>query len=145
MSKGAKFRLTSSISKSKLLHFVKEALIQLMGKLSKKTKLKKEVFEMWFDHIWAQIKARCKFIQESDLVSNDIFEDTSVINYLKELHSKFIIVPVDKASNNFAIICKKFYFEQSRYQCFNVGWFICVTFGIMELESQYPSIVAAST
>ena len=96
------------MSKYKLLHFVKEALIQFMGKL---TNLKKEVFEMWFDHLWAHIKARCKFIQESDLVSNDIFEDTSVINYFKELHSKFIIVPVDKASNNFAIICKKFYLE----------------------------------
>ena len=66
---------------------------------------------MWFDHLWEHIKRRCKFIKDSDLISNDIFEDIKVVNYLKELHSRFIIVPVDKASNNFAIICKKFYFE----------------------------------
>ena len=111
MSKGAKFRLTPSISTSKLLHVVKEALIKLVIKLSRKTKLKKELFEMWFDHLWEHIKRRCKFIKDSDLISNDIFEDIKVVNYLKELHSRFIIVPVDKASNNFAIICKKFYFE----------------------------------
>ena len=31
--------------------------------------------------------------------------------YLKKLHDRFVLVPVDKASNNFAIICKKFYIE----------------------------------
>ena len=27
----------------------------------------------------------------------------------KQVHERFVIVPVDKASNNFAIICKTFY------------------------------------
>ena len=27
------------------------------------------------------------------------------------MHKKFLISPIDKASNNFAIICKKFYLE----------------------------------
>ena len=31
--------------------------------------------------------------------------------YIKFLHDRFVIVPVDKASNNFGIVCKKFYLE----------------------------------
>ena len=33
--------------------------------------------------------------------------DCDVIANLKELHSNFIFVPIDKAANNVAIICKR--------------------------------------
>ncbi len=33
--------------------------------------------------------------------------------HLKELQKKFVFVPTDKASNNIAVVCKKFYVEQS--------------------------------
>ena len=33
------------------------------------------------------------------------------LKYMHSLHSKFVIVPVDKASKNIGIICKKFYLE----------------------------------
>ena len=48
------------------------------------------------------------------------FTDTEYINilitnnvkaYLYEMHKKFVISSIDKASNNFAIICKKFNLE----------------------------------
>ena len=48
---------------------------------------------------------------KSDLESNDIFRNEEVIAYLKHLQERFVIVPVDKASNNFAIICKTFYIK----------------------------------
>lgn len=32
---------------------------------------------------------------------------------LLKLHEQYVIVPTDKAGNNFAIVCKKFYIEQS--------------------------------
>ena len=32
-----------------------------------------------------------------------------VIEYLHELHEKYVLVPIDKAANNTAIICKKYY------------------------------------
>ena len=30
---------------------------------------------------------------------------------MNELHNKFVLVPIDKAANNVAIICKRFYVE----------------------------------
>ena len=35
--------------------------------------------------------------------------DPEVLEYLKQLHRRFVIVTIDKAANNFAFICKKFY------------------------------------
>ena len=34
-----------------------------------------------------------------------------VRQYINYLHDRFVIVPVDKASNNFGIVCKSFYLD----------------------------------
>ena len=38
-------------------------------------------------------------------------KDSAVLKELSELHNQFVLVPVDKASKNVAIICKSFYFQ----------------------------------
>ena len=38
-----------------------------------------------------------------------VLKDPSVISNLAELHHKFVMVPIDKAANNVAFICKRFY------------------------------------
>lgn len=45
--------------------------------------------------------------------SNMILNSPDVIDSLSKLQDKFVFVPTDKASNNIAIVCKKFYIEQS--------------------------------
>ena len=40
---------------------------------------------------------------------NAALNDCDAITNLKELHSNFVFVPVDKAANNVAIICKILY------------------------------------
>ena len=32
-------------------------------------------------------------------------------SYLKELHSKYVLVPADKAANNVIVVCKKYYLQ----------------------------------
>ena len=41
-----------------------------------------------------------------------LLQDQDVSSALAELHSKFVIVPIDKASNNIAIVCKRFYIQK---------------------------------
>ena len=41
-----------------------------------------------------------------------ILSDPDVLPYLGTLHLKCVIVPIDKGSNNFAFICKKFYISK---------------------------------
>ena len=38
-------------------------------------------------------------------------KQAEVSNYLSQLHDKFVLVPIDKAANNVAIVCKKFYVQ----------------------------------
>ena len=57
------------------------------------------------------VDLRIEGIQRSFL-ERDIYpvlQDKSVKAHLKSLHDKFVFVPVDKASNNIAIVCKRLY------------------------------------
>ena len=38
-----------------------------------------------------------------------MLKQDTVIEYLNELHEKFVLVPIDKAAKNVAIICKKYH------------------------------------
>ena len=40
---------------------------------------------------------------------NSVVKDKEVILALDNLHSEFVLVPTDKATNNVTIVCKKFY------------------------------------
>ena len=109
MSKGAKYRLTPSITRSKLLTHLEETLTRLRDELISISKDKEGCFDIWFDIFQKRIKKRCKMLNKSDLEGNDIFQKQEVTEYLAYLQDRFVIVPVDKASNNFAIVCKTFY------------------------------------
>ena len=41
-----------------------------------------------------------------------ILQDDEVQSALSILHDKFVIVPIDKATNNVAVICKRFYVQK---------------------------------
>ena len=41
--------------------------------------------------------------------TNPVLKQDVVIEYLHELHGKYVLVPVNKAANNTAIICKNYY------------------------------------
>ena len=55
--------------------------------------------------LW-KIRVRLQHVKD-DPTSDVIYE------FLKELQNHFAFVPTDKASNNIAVVCKKFYVEQS--------------------------------
>ena len=38
--------------------------------------------------------------------TKQVLQDADVKAHLEELHNRFVIVPIDKAANNFAFICK---------------------------------------
>ena len=110
MSKGAKFRLVPSITKSKIWASVKEAIMKFIKKLSKKCKLNEDCFHMWYEKILNLFKKRLHS-QNYLSFSNNIFDKQCVADYLNTFQQRFVIVPVDKACNNFAIVCRLFYIK----------------------------------
>ena len=111
MSKGAKFRVTPSVQKAKIISTIKDSILKLKRKYASKCRIKEVCFDLWFDRILQCVDNCSKSINNLHLESNDIFNLPEVVEYVHTLHNRFVIVPVDKASNNFAIICKTFYFS----------------------------------
>ena len=63
----------------------------------------------WKDKIIDKIKSQ---IDKNIIVpeqTKPILNDPIVLEYLKQLQDRFVIVPIDKAANNFSFICKKYY------------------------------------
>lgn len=43
--------------------------------------------------------------------TNPILKQSEVLDYLTSFHDKFVMTPIDKASSNVAVICKRYYVE----------------------------------
>ena len=78
--------------------------------VSTNPKITTEEFPEWKKKIIQEVenkiissKHRIKVRKTSSVLKQD-----SVIEYLHELHEKYVLVPIDKAANNIAIICKKY-------------------------------------
>ena len=111
MSMGAKFRLTPLVQKTKILTIIKDSILKLKKKFAKKCKIKEDCFDFWYERIIKSVDYRGNLFNNLPLESNDIFKLQAVKDYVNLLHNRFVLVPVDKASNNFAIICKRFYID----------------------------------
>lgn len=42
---------------------------------------------------------------------NQVLKRPEVVEYLENLHKNYVLVPIDKAGNNIAIVCKRYYVE----------------------------------
>ena len=68
----------------------------------------------WKNKILEQVDSKVKMLKKKKVPSvvKPVLEDEEAIAALNDLHSKFVVVPIDKASNNVAIICKRFYIQK---------------------------------
>ena len=57
---------------------------------------------------------RVKILKRKKVPSatKQVLKDAEALSALADLHSKFVVVPIDKASNNVALICKRFYIQK---------------------------------
>ena len=63
----------------------------------------------WKDTILS--KAKEKLRKAKNYAFNNILSKPEIKAHLDSLKEKYVFVPVDKASNNVAVICKKFYLQ----------------------------------
>ena len=60
-----------------------------------------------------EIESQDRYIEEKETkyLFRETLKDASCIPSLRSLHSNFVVVPIDKASGNVGIVCKRFYAE----------------------------------
>ena len=114
LSKGPNYREPKFVNYKKCLLSVQSALTSTVSKPTKKYNLPQNSLVGWVNSILDRVRERINILKTTKvhLKVKPILKDPDVIIYLENLHSHYVLVPIDKASNNVAIICKRFYIER---------------------------------
>ena len=77
---------------------------------AKKEDVEVDTLSEWIKSIADVLKRRIRRLKHSVNTRHEsIFNDPDVVRELCRLHEKFVIVPADKASNNYTFVCKRHY------------------------------------
>ena len=70
-------------------------------------------FIHWKNHVLQMVDIKISNLKNNirPRTKKKILQDPEVTQYLQNIHSKYVVVPIDKASNNVSVICKKYYVE----------------------------------
>ena len=114
LSKGPNYREPKTLNYHKCKQSIESSLTSSIDDLAVKYKLPVQQFSAWKNKIKELVENRIQILKSRNVPSatKQILQDEEIISSLSELHSKFVIVPIDKAANNVAIICKRFYIQK---------------------------------
>ena len=112
VGKGPNFREAMSINWNKCKKEIQIGLDSSMERIvSTNPKVTMKEFVDWKRKILQQVHNKTISLKHRIKVHkiNPILKQDALIECLNELHEKYVLVPIDKAANNIAIICKKYY------------------------------------
>ena len=111
IGKGPNFREPQKVDFEAAQAIIVEGLDGFIKMFSKIKKVSEASFIPWRNEIITRVENKIHFAKRSCTFSDpkSVFDDQVAKKELKSLHNNFIFVPIDKASNNVAIICKHYY------------------------------------
>ena len=110
---GPKYREKTNENWPKFLKSFKFALDECVDTWSSKRSLDKRRFVEWKQHVLEEVKSRIRGLSRAYKRTRSVLQSPKSKAYLEGLQNNFVFVPIDKASGNIAIVCKKFYIEQT--------------------------------
>ena len=76
---------------------------------AKKEDVELDTLSEWINSIGNVLKRIIRRLKHSVNTRHEsIFSDPDVVTELSRLHENFVIVPADKASNNYTFVCKRY-------------------------------------
>ena len=111
ISKGPKYREPLPFSCDRAKDEILVGLDNCIDSWCNKAGLPKASFREWKEMIIDRINKRISSLDERRKKTSfySILKSSSSSSCLTDLHSKYVMVPIDKAGNNIAFICKRFY------------------------------------
>jgi hypothetical protein len=83
-------------------------------KWAKKEDQTEHCLSQWYDEVVKDVEGGIERLKKKRRRRRKmILRDTNVKHDLEDMQKRFVFVPTDKASSNIAVVCKKFYIEQS--------------------------------
>ena len=107
--KGTKYREPKPIDWTEVKTTAQTVSNNYINKIGKKFKLPVNIIHEWNTKCSEIIDAKIKSSSKMYDYTKSAMTDFRVRQELRNLQKKYIIVPVDKAPNNYSFICKKFY------------------------------------
>ena len=113
LSKGPSYRESRTMNFSKCKEAISSALSSCVENLSAKYEVNPEQLKPWSDKILQLVDRKIRVLNQKVTISpsKPYLQNQDVLYSLAKLHNKCVIVPVEKASNNIAIVCKRFYIQ----------------------------------
>ena len=108
MNKGDNFRCSHHLKPSNVLDGLENDFDLFIDKWCKKENKNKESFQSWKNLIISRIRNKI-YSNLKNSNTKSLFYNAKIKQAIANLKNEFVIVPVDKANNNFAIICQKLY------------------------------------
>ena len=100
---------------AQLRDLYRDAIEQLTKKVARSTTKKIMIVDSWKHSIIQEIDKVLKSLPIT-FESSFLLDQPEIRQYINNLYDRFVIVPVDKASNNFGIVCKSFYLDVIKNQ-----------------------------
>lgn len=110
MCKGAKFRIPRHVPWTAVKRDLFASVDDHIVKLSRRFRLPLSCFDVFKKNLLTRISKRISFVKCNNFVNDRrLVSIKDVEDSISFLHKHFVVTTVDKASGNFAIVCKKFY------------------------------------
>ena len=111
LTKGPNYRENKTINYSKCTKEINDSLDLCVSNLASKYKIQISSFDNWLTLIKRKVADKVRQLKSTVVPqqTKPVLQDENVIRYLADFHKRYVLVPIDKASNNIAIICKQFY------------------------------------
>ena len=111
LSKGPKYREPVEIDWKGARDEIKLGLERYLDTISNDKGLDKSYFSEWITTVLALVDDKINILKDKIKTKNveSLFKDNGVKDNLERLKQCFVIVPIDKATNNIAFVCKHFY------------------------------------
>ena len=114
ISKGPNYREPKTVNWKKCREEIINGLSEGASLIaSSNNSLNLQDFHSWRDKILEKVDLKITSLKSTlkPQRTNPVLKQPDVVTYLEELHRKYVLVPIDKAANNVAIICKKHYID----------------------------------
>ena len=110
-TKGPNYREPVNINYEKCLTEVATGITILAQKMIVDKKLPPGSLDEWRKEILKQVKEKISSLSRRRLTSyrKPLLQDPVIKEDLERLQNKYVVVPIDKAANNYAFICKRYY------------------------------------
>ena len=111
LSKGPKYREPATLDFGKGKEEILKGIRDCVAKLSAKYFVDVSKFDDWFNTISQFIDSKIEpLVNRLDIIEHrSVFKNVTSKKCLEKLQHNYIMVPIDKASNNVAFICKRYY------------------------------------